>query len=52
MTPEFTGLRKRNFQGIIFTLTQTYRENLKSASASASEMPMMLLCMFSLFILG
>ena len=25
-TPEFIGLRKRNFQGIVFIWTQTYRK--------------------------
>ena len=31
ITREFLGLRKRNFQGIVFTRTQIYREIFKSA---------------------
>ena len=31
ITWEFLGLRMRNFQGIIFIWTQTYREIFKSA---------------------
>ena len=31
ITREFLGLRMRNFQGIVFLWTQTFRETLESA---------------------